>query len=94
MVVDRHRHVFRLALRARIEAADDTLQLGELLHQLGGQIGFGKPRRPHRVQVGMILAEGVTHFGIADIGLGRRFAAIRDVEPEQQHQLFDALGLV
>ena len=42
VVVDRLPDRFRLALRARVEAADHALQLGELLHHLGGEIALGE----------------------------------------------------
>ena len=45
LIVDGERDFFRLALRPRVESSDDALQLGELLHQFGGQVALGKLRR-------------------------------------------------
>ncbi len=34
------------ALLARVEAADDALQFGELFHHLGGEVGLGEEGGP------------------------------------------------
>ena len=40
MFVDGLGDGFRFALGLRVKAADDALQIGELLHHFGGQVGF------------------------------------------------------
>ena len=42
MIVDRLPDLFRLALRARVEAADHALQFGELLDHLGGEVALAE----------------------------------------------------
>jgi len=44
LLVDCERNPFTQALRARIESADDALQLGKFLDEFGGEIGLGKAR--------------------------------------------------
>ena len=44
VIVDGLRDFFGLALRARVETADDALQLGEFLHHLGGEIALRELR--------------------------------------------------
>ena len=36
------RYCFAQPLRPRVKAADNALQFGKFLHQLGGEIGFGQ----------------------------------------------------
>ncbi len=45
VIVDGLRDFFGFTLRARVEAADDALQIGELFHHVGGQIAFAQQRR-------------------------------------------------
>ena len=44
MIVDRLPHFVGIALFARVNAADLSLQIGELLHHLGDEIGLAEPR--------------------------------------------------
>ena len=45
VVVDRLPHRFRLAGLARVDAAHHALQLGELAHHVGREVGLRQPRR-------------------------------------------------
>ena len=48
VIVDSISDIVRLALRARVKPADDSLQLGEFPNHLGGKITLGKFRRAIR----------------------------------------------
>ena len=53
-------------MRAGVESADDALQLGELFHQLGGQIAFAKLRGAD----GVVVSADLPHEIGDAIGLG------------------------
>ncbi len=44
VIVDRARDFFGFALRARVEAADDALKIGELFDHVGGEIALAQQR--------------------------------------------------
>ena len=52
LVANRRHHLCRLAVVRRVVAAHDALQLGELAHHVGQQIGLREQRRP----IGELLA--------------------------------------
>ena len=49
MEVDRLPHFLGAAVLARVDAAHGALQLGQLAHHVGGQVGFAQPSRFGRV---------------------------------------------
>ena len=59
MMGDRAPHFLRLALHAGVDAAHGALQLGQLAHHVGGEVGLGEPPglpgRRHRVRDGQHL---------------------------------------
>ena len=87
MIVDGLPDFVRLALRARVESADDALQFGELLDQFGGEIALGQARRALGVLVAAEFLHQCHHaFGLLQIrpelGLesyvGEIFDAVRE----------------
>ena len=69
VIVDRLPDGFGLALRARIEAADDALQFGELLDQLGGEIALEQLRGALRVAIAAEFgSERDDALGLFEIG--------------------------
>ena len=50
VVVDRLPHQRRLAVFAGVDAPDDPLQLGELAHHVGDEVGLGEQAGPFGVE--------------------------------------------
>ena len=76
VVVDRLPHGFRLAGLARVDAAHRALELGELAHHVGREIGFRQPRGPRRrVRLGRPLERRRSQSTRASFSMRAAFAA-------------------
>ena len=81
-------HVLTQAIVARVVAAHDALQLGELTHHVGQQIGFGQLRggvnRLHKGCVFGLRQQGGNAFSdgahaVGALALGAEFVVVHDL---------------